>query len=403
MRKHSRKTEQLESRQPQEEEIRSGEAIPADGEEPANPVGEEAAEAPETKEPIKTEQQDGIETEEEPGEEESGGEESDKDGSDTESPDLEESGGDNSDEGGPDAEPTDPKDSGEDGTDREASAAEAEPEPAETIIPAVRAKKKKGKSRRGHKRPATPGKPKKRIHRKKNWLLRLLIAAALIAAFFVVATLPAFEITHIAVIGNKTVSDKKIRKLSQIRKGDSIFFINPLLTSSRIKQNHYIEHVNIDRHLPGTVEIIVKEREAAAQFVMRNKKGKKRYVCIDQDGMVLGRSKKQKHVTMVINVRVLRAEKGKIIKVDDNAVYHDAMDLIKTAKEGDLYFKRIFIKGTLVHAYIYDDLKCAGRYNNVIKSIRSGTLKSVVYRLYQDDVSEGTINIGDNNYCAFTP
>ena len=42
-------------------------------------------------------------------------------------------------------------------------------------------------------------------------------------------------------------------------------------------------------------------------------------------------------------------------------------------------------------------------YRNLINSIRSGELKAVVYQLYQNDVSQGTINIGDNNYCSFTP
>ena len=242
-----------------------------------------------------------------------------------------------------------------------------------------------------------------RKHRRRNRILRVFIAVMLIAAFFVVANMPTFEITEIGVIGNKVVSDKKIRRLSQIRKGDSIFFVNPLLAGSKIKEDLYIEKVNIDRHLPGTVEIKVKERLAVAQFVTLNRKGKKRYVCIDEEGMVMDVFKKKKKVTMVINLHVLKAEKGEKIKVDDTGVYHRSMELIGAAKAGDVYFKRIFMKGSLVHAYIYDDLKVSGRFRNIIHNLDNGTLKTVVYQLYQNDVTEGTINIGDNNYCSFTP
>lgn len=256
--------------------------------------------------------------------------------------------------------------------------------------------------------PAAAGtviRPKKRSrkHRKKNWLLRLLITAGVLAAFFAVANLSYFEITEIPVIGNQTVSDKKIVKLSQIRKGDSIFFLNNWLIKSRVKKNLYIETVKIHRVFPGTVEIIVTEREGAAQFIRIKENGKRRYIVIDRDGMVMSKSKKRKNVTIVDNVHVTEAEKGSRIKVDDSGTYNKAMELIAAAEEGDLYFRRIYIRGSLVKAWFYDDLKCKGRFSNMMSSIRSGELKTVVYRLYQEDISKGTINIGDNNYCSFTP
>ena len=250
-----------------------------------------------------------------------------------------------------------------------------------------------------------PGQPRKRSrkHRKKNWALRLIIIAGAIAVFVVVANMQYFEIKETAVIGNKVVSDKKILKLSQIQEGDSIFFLNPLLTGSRIKENKYIETVKIKQHLPGTVEIYVTERERAAQFLLLKENGKKRYVVTDAKGMVLGIHKKKKHVTLVGNVTVTNAVKGSTVQVDNTGVYHRAMELIATAKEGDLYFKTIHIKGSLVEAYIYDDLKCEGRFKDIISSIKSGELKAVVYRLYQEDVEKGIIYVGENNYCSFTP
>lgn len=248
-----------------------------------------------------------------------------------------------------------------------------------------------------------PHPKKNRKHRKKNRILRLLIVVAAIAALFAVAHLPAFQITEIPVIGNKTVTDKEILKLSGIHKGDSIFLLNPWGVSHKIKKNLYIEDAKLQRDLPGTVEIIVREREASAQFAMTSKDNKTSYVVTDSQGMVMGISDKRQKVTIIDDVVVAKATEGDEIRIKETDVYHKAMDLIAAAKNGDLYFKRIHIKGSLVHAYIYDGLVCKGRYRNIIDSIQSGELKSVVYRLYQEDVEKGTINIGDNNYCSFTP
>lgn len=253
------------------------------------------------------------------------------------------------------------------------------------------------------KKPAEPSKKKKRKHKKKHRILRLLIAAAVIAVFVLIANLPYFAITETPVIGNKTVTDEEILTLSEIKAGDSIFLINPLAVKSRIKKNLYISEVRLDRQMPGTVEIIVTEREASAQFVKMGKDNKKTYIVTDADGMVMGKSEKKQKVTMIDSVTATAATEGSKIQVDDTGAYKKAMNLIREASLGDVYFKKIHIQGSLIEATIFDELKCRGRYRNMIASIQSGELKSVIYRLYQEDVSKGTINIGDNNYCSFTP
>ncbi len=244
---------------------------------------------------------------------------------------------------------------------------------------------------------------KRRKHRKKHWVRRILIAAGLVAVFIFVGTLPYFQITEIAVIGNRTVSDKNIRKHSKIRKGDSILFVNPIRAKLNIKKNRFIEKVNIDRHLPGSVEIIVTEREAAMQFVRYTKKGTPYYVLTDKEGMVLKTAKNQQDVTMINNIHVTGSVVGEKIKVKETGTYRMARDLIDITEKGDLYFKRINIRGSMVQVHIFDHLSCRGRYDNLVKSIENGELKSVVYKLYQEGNEMGMINIGDNNYCSFTP
>lgn len=248
------------------------------------------------------------------------------------------------------------------------------------------------------------GKKRHRKHKKKHRLLRLAAVIAIIAALIAVGNLQYFAITEIPVIGNKSVSDEDILELSCIQEGSSIFFLNPWLTKSRIKKNRFVKDVKINRELPGTVELIITERDVVAQFIKWSKKGTvKRYAVTDETGMVIKKYKKKRNVTMVDDLTVTNAALGKKIRVKENGTYRKSMELIRTMRQGDLYFKEISIKGSLVTAYIYDDLVCKGRYRNLINSIQSGELKAVVYQLYQNDVSKGTINIGDNNYCSFTP
>ena len=76
---------------------------------------------------------------------------------------------------------------------------------------------------------------------------------------------------------------------------------------------------------------------------------------------------------------------------------------IKAMENNDLYFKRINIDGNDVQAYVYDTLICKGKYDNVISSIESDALRTVIYNLYQSSIESGVINISSNNYCSFTP
>lgn len=250
---------------------------------------------------------------------------------------------------------------------------------------------------------AAKAKKKSRRHRRRNRILKVLIALALIAAFIGVANMDTFEVDHRAVIGNKTVSDKKIRKLSGIKKGDSIFFVNPWSVSRNVKTNLYIEDVRVRREFPDTVQIMVTEREPSAQYIITRKDKTPVYVITDASGMVMDRREKKKNVTIVDEVTVTKAQEGSEIVVREKDVYHKAAQLIAAAKAGDIYFKRIKIRGTVVQAYIYDYLVCRARFDNLMDSIESGELKAVIYRLYEEDVNKGTINIGDNNYCSFTP
>ena len=239
---------------------------------------------------------------------------------------------------------------------------------------------------------------KRKKRKKKNYLLRAVIAAAVIVCIVLLTHISCFDIKGVAVVGNDEISDEEILKTAEIEPGGSIFDVHPFLVERKVKKNLYIKDVNVDRKLPDEVYINVEERSCRAQFL----KGKK-YVVTDNEGMVIDIAGKEAKATLVENATVEEAELGDTIKIKEEAVYTKAMEFITLAEANDLYFKKINIKGNRIDAYVYNKLKCSGKYGNVVKSIKSGTLKKVLYDLYQKGREKGTVNVYNNDYCFFTP
>lgn len=239
---------------------------------------------------------------------------------------------------------------------------------------------------------------KKKKRKKKRYLLKLVIIILACIGLHFLLHIDYFTVDGITVAGNKEITDQEILELSQIEKGENIFDAHPAFAQRRIKKNLYIEDVDVKRKLPNMIEIVVTERSGKAQFV----KGKN-FIVTDNEGLVLEIAKEEQRATLVENTKVQKAKLDKTIEVKEEETYEKAMELIKAAETGDLYFKRLNIEGKQVEAYIYDKLVCVGKYDEVLSSINSGALKTVVFDLYQKGIKSGTINIGTNNYCSFTP
>ena len=239
---------------------------------------------------------------------------------------------------------------------------------------------------------------KRKKRRKKNYLLRLLVFILICVGLYFVTHIEYFTVDGIAVVGNEEISDEEILELSELKTGENIFDVYPWFVERRIKKNLYVKDVDVDRKLPNEVIIRVTERDGKAQFRMG-----KRFVITDNEGMVLEISKEERQITLVDGIEVEAAELKDTIEVSNADAYGKSMKLIRAMEDNDLYFKRISVDKSDVEAYVYDDLVCRGRYDNVMSAIRSDALRTVVYDLYQDNVESGVINISSNNYCSFTP
>lgn len=239
---------------------------------------------------------------------------------------------------------------------------------------------------------------KKKRRRKKRYFLRLCIFIIICTGAYVALHVDYFNIDGIAVGGNKDISDEEILKLSELEAGENIFDIHPWFAERRIKKNLYIEDVDVKRRLPDKVEIIVTERRGKAQFL-----SDKKYIVTDNEGTVLEISDEARQVTLITGITVEDARLKKTIKIKENGDYENMMSIVKAAEDGDIYFKKLGIEGSNVTAYVYDGLICKGKYDNFVKAINNQSLKAVLFDLYQKGKEKGTINIGSNNYCSFSP
>lgn len=73
---------------------------------------------------------------------------------------------------------------------------------------------------------------------------------------------PLFDITEVEVLGNEKISKETILSLSGISLGDNLYRNKKEQIQNNIKQEAYIESVEVKRVLPDKIQLQVKERKA---------------------------------------------------------------------------------------------------------------------------------------------
>ena len=94
-------------------------------------------------------------------------------------------------------------------------------------------------------------------------LIPVFLVACLFAGYFF-AMSGFFSVDDIVIVGNTTVPDEDIINISRIEKGMNIFAVNGTALEQSIPIVPRIQSATLERKLPGTVKIIVTEREAVA-------------------------------------------------------------------------------------------------------------------------------------------
>ena len=108
------------------------------------------------------------------------------------------------------------------------------------------------------------------------------ILVLLVITVVVIMFSPLFDVKKITVSGNSKVPENEIISLSGIKIDSNTFKINKLSSVKSIKENAYIEDVEIKRELPSGIQIIVEERKPSFQIEFGSD-----FVYINNQGYIL--------------------------------------------------------------------------------------------------------------------
>lgn len=122
--------------------------------------------------------------------------------------------------------------------------------------------------------------------KRKNFRLKILKYTSLvilIIGVIVFAMLsPIFNITNITVTGNNKLTVDEVISLSRIENNENIFRISKSNVIRNIKQNAYVNKVEIHKNYPNSIQIIIEER--VPNFLLQFGNG---YVYINNQGYML--------------------------------------------------------------------------------------------------------------------
>ena len=237
-------------------------------------------------------------------------------------------------------------------------------------------------------------KREKRFRILKFILKLLLIFAIIVGILLFVFVSPVFNIKNVDVQGNNKISEEEIESLSKINMEENIFKFSSEEVKKNVKENAYIDSVEVKRKIPNTVEIIVTERETKYQLEYGNA-----FVYIDKNGNILEIANENANLPIIrgystpqeniqVGNKLIDEDCNKLLTMEkflraakSNEIY-DIITYIDISNEKDYKFE-LPSKGKV--AYLGDD-------SNINDKIL--TLKEILTR---EEGKNGQIFINDSN------
>lgn len=164
--------------------------------------------------------------------------------------------------------------------------------------------------------------------------LKVFIFIVLISGSIIFAlTSPIFNIKEIKVINNSHISSETIISLSEIKIEDNLFKFSKNKVVNKIKENAYVENVNIERKIPNVVEINVKERIPKYSIDFMGK-----YMYINSQGYFLELLEENTGLPIIYGVTTPEEKiiPGNRLNNEDLDRLEDVMKIINSANENSL-------------------------------------------------------------------
>ena len=259
-------------------------------------------------------------------------------------------------------------------------------------------------------RTGSPKKKREKKKRQKKWnkikkvllaiLKIILIIAILVGIALFLFVSPVFNITDVKVENARKITVNTYISLSEIQIGENIFKINKSKIRETIKEQPYVENVEIKRELPGTVKIIVKEREPKYLIESNGM-----YIYIDKNGYALETNVEKIELPILkgISTDVSKLKMGEVLVKEDIDKFNDLIKIIDGIKNNN-------IEAVLSCVNISDDdnyiLEFAEEGKTTIlgdTSNLSTKMLWIKYLLEKEKGIVGTIHINNIDNVYFSP
>ena len=176
-------------------------------------------------------------------------------------------------------------------------------------------------------------KRKKRIKKIKLFLKIFLLIGIIVGSCVFAFTSPIFNIKNINVVNNVTIPSDTIISLSGLKTDENIFKFYKGNVIQKIKENPYVENIEIHRKLPATVEIDVTERVATYNIDYMGK-----YAYINTQGYILEISEDSKNMPIIQGITTKEEDivAGKRLNNEDLKKLEEVIKIMNSAKEAGI-------------------------------------------------------------------
>lgn len=222
-----------------------------------------------------------------------------------------------------------------------------------------------------------------------------ILLSALVASFIFFMMSPLFNLSNVQVINNEKISTDTILSISGLKIGENIYKTSSKQIEKNIKQNTYIESVNIKRKLPNEIILTVKERRATYSLEYANS-----YAYINNQGYILEISEEKLELPIIMGYTTSGEEikPGNRLNSEDLEKLSTVLKIMESANANEIgnTITRINIQNKQDYVIILEGEKKTVHLGDVSKlSDRIGYLKKV---LEEEKGIEGEIFInGDLN------
>lgn len=176
-------------------------------------------------------------------------------------------------------------------------------------------------------------KSSKKKHKKLVKVIKWITLLGIIGAGIIYAMLsPMFNINNISVSGNSKISSDTIVSLSGLGIEQNIFNFRTSNVINSVKENAYIDKVEVKRKLPDTVEINITEREKTFMLTLGNA-----YAYINNQGYILEVTKERGNYPIITGYETAKEQivAGNRLNTNDLEKLNDVLKIMEAASSAE--------------------------------------------------------------------